>query len=172
MFLENGIDGHKELDYSGRPTDESDFKALAVENAAEKAAEAAERRQRERDGEILGVQRDFDSDTSRIREERFLIEKRQQEKDLKEKVENLKKEYLDEMKRRDEYAEAERNRGFLKRAWEFLFVPRDASTPDRLNVIALDERVRKSLAAYRSAKKELEDVETSISSGDRMQTGS
>lgn len=168
MFLENGIDGHKELDYPGRPTDESDFKALAAENAAE----AAERRQRERDEEILGVQRDFDSDTSRIREERFLIEKRRQEKDLKEKVENLKKEYLDEMKRRDEYAEAERNRGFLKRAWEFLFVPRDASTPDRLNVIALDARVRKSLAAYRSAKKELEDVEASISGGDRMQTGS
>lgn len=154
--------------YFGTPQDEADFKALAAENAAE----AAERLRKERDEEIQEIQKDFDSDTEKIRNERFLIEKNQQKKILEKEVERLRKEYHDEMKQRDEYAEAERGRGFLKRAWEFLFVPRDASTPDRLNIIALNERVRKSLAAYREAKKELEGMEALMSNSDGTQAES
>ncbi|MFZ1736242.1 MAG: hypothetical protein WAU31_04890, partial [Candidatus Moraniibacteriota bacterium] len=124
------------FNYRSTPEDEADFEVLAAENAAE----AAERLRRERAEEIQKIREDFDSDTEKIQQERIHIEGKKEIDILREKVERLKREYNAETTLRNKYVDAERNRGFLKKAWEFFFVPRNASTPDRLNIIALDER--------------------------------
>ncbi|QQR77667.1 MAG: hypothetical protein IPJ67_00760 [Candidatus Moraniibacteriota bacterium] len=164
MFSEDGnehMDSRRKkpddaFDYRGTPEDKADFEVLAAENAAE-------RLRRERVEEIQKIQEDFDIDTEKIHQERIHIEGKKEVDILQEKVERLKREYNAETTLRNKYVDAERNRGFLRKAWEFFFVPRNASTSDRLNIIALDERVRQSLSAYRAAKKELEDAESSIS---------
>lgn len=147
------------FDYAGSSDGASGVEALKRENEAERG----EKLQMKRNSEMKTLQEDFDRDSEKIQRERALVRRTSERKDLQEKVERLKMEYHESMKQRNEYAEAERNRGFMKRMWEKLFVPRNASSPDRLNVIALDTRVRQSLAMYRAAKKELEDVERLIS---------
>ncbi len=167
MFLEGGnerVNSRPEksddaFDYQGTPEDKADFEVLAAENAVE----ATEKLRKERAEEIQKIQADFDSDTKKIQQERIHIEGKKEVDILQEKVERLKREYNAETALRNKYVDAERNRGFLRKAWEFFFVPRNASTSDRLNIIALDEHVRQSLSAYRAAKKELEDAESSIS---------
>ena len=162
---ENG--GRVIEDYPRSPYDKSDFAAIREEERKEK--------------EKQRIQSDFDRDTEKIRHERNLIRqnnlghnqehfwekvealddpaKEMKMKTLQEKVESLRKEYNEALRQRNEYAEKQRSKGFLKRAMEFLFSPRGASTSDQLDMVVLNNRVHESLAAYRAAKKELEGEE-------------
>ena len=156
----------KRFDYPGSPYDESDLEALRRENDVEREeALRAERAAKVNEEQ----QNNFSRDLEEIRRRQTLntlMENGAKRERLREKVERLKAEYYNDAKQHSEYAEAERNRGFLRRAWEYFFLRRNASSPDRLNVIALKTRVQQSLAAYRAAKKELEDMGESPEAND------